>query len=97
MTNNQRERFIPFNIGKDKYYIDKVTEKMISDEEFQKITSANYEKDKQRGYEDRKIGYYDKWYRYNRLDEGKAYDEGVRLALKEIDCPQEMYLIPCIN
>jgi len=28
------------------------------------------------GKRDRLAGYYDKWYRYNRLDDGAAYDAG---------------------
>ena len=28
------------------------------------------------GQKDRKSGYYDKWYRYNREDDGAAYDSG---------------------
>ena len=97
MTIAQRSRFIPFNIDKTQYYIDKVTNKTLSESEFNDLTTANYEKDKQRGYEDRMSGYYDKWYRHNRLDEGNAYDEGVRLAAKEIDCAESMYIIPCMS
>lgn len=36
-------------------------------------------------------GYYDKWYRYNRLD------EGVKLAIQEADCPEYMIVIPCMH
>lgn len=32
------------------------------------------------GYNERSVGYYDKWYRYSRADEGWAYDYGQRLA-----------------
>lgn len=28
--------------------------------------------DEARGYRDRKAGYYDKWFRYNRADEGSV-------------------------
>ena len=34
------------------------------------------ERDIEIGYRDRLAEYYDKWYRYNRKDEGKAYDKG---------------------
>lgn len=34
------------------------------------------EVDFKNGESDKKAGFYDKWYRYNRLDDGKAYDEG---------------------
>lgn len=30
------------------------------------------------GKKDKKAGYYDKWYRYNRTDDGKAYDDGFK-------------------
>ena len=35
------------------------------------------------GFNDAKSGYYDKWYRYNRKDEGKRYDDGVQEAIKQ--------------
>ena len=38
--------------------------------------------DEQKGYTDRKAGYYDKWYRYNRADDGAAYDAGVMRACR---------------
>lgn len=97
MTHNQRERFIPFAIDRVPYYIDKVTDKILSLSELTDLTTSNYEKDEQRGYEDRMAGYYDKWYRYNRLDEGKAYDLGVQRALKESKCRDEIIVIPCMN
>lgn len=35
-------------------------------------------RDYEAGQRDRRFGIYDKWYRYNHRDEGKAYDEGWR-------------------
>lgn len=35
------------------------------------------------GFKDAEAGYYDKWYRYNRADEGKRYDEGVLEAIRQ--------------
>lgn len=35
------------------------------------------------GYRDGKSGYYDKWYRYNRNDNGAEYERGIKLAIKE--------------
>lgn len=35
------------------------------------------------GYRDGKLGTYDKWYRYNRKDEGKEYDMGIKKAKGE--------------
>lgn len=54
-------------------------------------------KDIENGFKDRKVGYYDKWYRYSRADEGRAYDEGVKLALSCKDCVEEMHIIPCMH
>lgn len=55
------------------------------------------EKDIIHGYEERMTGYYDKWYRYNRCDEGAAYDEGVKYATKDSNCSDYMHIIPCLN
>lgn len=49
------------------------------------------------GYSDRIVGYYDKWYRYNHADEGRAYDEGVKYAVSQSNCKEEMIIIPCLN
>lgn len=49
------------------------------------------------GYSDRMAGYYDKWYRYNHADEGRAYDEGVKLATQQTSCKEEMIIIPCMH
>lgn len=54
-------------------------------------------KDVRNGYNERSVGYYDKWYRYTRADEGRAYDLGVRLAADTAGCPEEMHIIPCIH
>lgn len=50
-------------------------------------------KDVEFGYRDRMVGYYDKWYRYNRADEGRAYDLGVRRAACTNGCEPEMRII----
>ena len=52
-------------------------------EEFEKMENERIEQDRKRGYEDRKAHYYDKWYRYNRPDDGKAYDEGCVKCVNE--------------
>lgn len=52
-------------------------------------------KDMQRGFEERLVGYYDKWYRYNHADEGRAYDAGVRMACELEECPIEFHVIEC--
>lgn len=54
-------------------------------------------KDVKNGYNERAVGYYDKWYRYSRADEGRAYDLGVKLAASTAGCTEEMNIIPCIH
>ena len=54
-------------------------------------------KDVKSGYNDRAVGYYDKWYRYSRADNGRAYDLGVKLASETGGCAEEMHIIPCLN
>lgn len=51
------------------------------------------EHDIQNGYKERKVGWYDKWYRYSRADEGRAYDEGVRMAVESGKAPDEYNII----
>ncbi len=61
------------------------------------LKNAYYEiclKDVRAGFRDRIAGYYDKWYRYNRMDEGAAYDKGVRFAVDNYDV-DEMHIIEC--
>lgn len=50
-------------------------------------------KDIERGYEERMVGYYDKWYRYSHADEGHAYDVGQRLATENPKCSTEFNII----
>lgn len=49
--------------------------------------------DEQRGYKDRLSGFYDKWYRYNRSDDGAAYDAGCVKAVDSGKCPEYFVLI----
>ena len=49
--------------------------------------------DEQRGYRDRMAGHYDKWYRYNRPDEGAGYDKGCVAAVNSGKCPDDFTLI----
>jgi hypothetical protein len=41
-----------------------------------KLKTRTAKSDIEQGQCDKKAGYYDKWYRYNRIDDGKAYDKG---------------------
>ncbi len=49
--------------------------------------------DEERGYRDRLAGYYDKWFRYNRVDNGAAYDKGCVRAVDSGKCPDHFTLI----
>jgi len=49
--------------------------------------------DEAAGYKDRLSGFYDKWYRYNRSDDGVAYDRGCKKAVDSGKCPDHFKLI----
>ena len=51
--------------------------------------------DEKSGYQDRLSGFYDKWYRYNRQDDGAAYDRGCVKAVNSGKCPDHFTLIEC--
>lgn len=57
------------------------------------ITRTAKTTDEARGEADRLAGYYDKWYRYNRADEGAAYDRGCAIAVESGSCPETFTLI----
>jgi hypothetical protein len=52
-------------------------------------------RDYQQGKKERMAGYYDKWYRYNRKDDGAAYDDGVRAATQNDKCKKDVIIIEC--
>ena len=88
------EKSVRYNIGNKPMYLYAESMKMTREE----IDEAYYEtacQDVRRGYNDRSVGYYDKWYRYSRADSGRAYDLGVKLASNTCGCVQEMHIIPC--
>ena len=60
------------------------------------IETSNYERDFEAGRRDRMAGYYDKWYRYNRVDDGAAYDAGVVSAVNSGKAPTDVTIIPCM-
>ncbi|MGN0807944.1 MAG: hypothetical protein ACI4MN_05830 [Candidatus Coproplasma sp.] len=71
-----------------KYYIDGksvylMNGKTYTQEEVDRIEQERIDKDRKAGYNDRKNHFYDKWYRYNRTDNGKAYDEGCVQCVNE--------------
>lgn len=50
-------------------------------------------KDIMAGYSDRMAGYYDKWYRYNHSDCGRAYDLGAQFAGAQASSPDDVTFI----
>ena len=45
------------------------------------------------GKKERMAGYYDKWYRYNRYDDGNAYDQGCLEAVNSGKAPDNCIII----
>ena len=90
-------RLIKFFIDKEVKYLDSVTNEVLSQEDVDRLEKERVGRDRKAGYRDRLLGYYDKWYRYNRSDNGAAYDEGQKEALLNPNCSGEMVIIPCIN
>lgn len=85
-----------------RYYVDMIPVYLYAGEKMsrQEIDLAYLEtaaKDIRAGFNDRSVGYYDKWYRYNHADGGRAYDLGQRLAADRPGCPDEFQIIPCMN
>lgn len=67
--------------------------KSYSLEELNEFYIETAMKDIRCGYNDRMVGFYDKWYRYNHSDEGRAYDFGVREALNTEKCKENVQYI----
>lgn len=88
---------IQFFIDREPRYLHPVTGEVFTQEQMDKLEQERIKKDRKAGYRDRMVGYYDKWYRYNRLDNGKAYDEGSIEAANSGKCNGEMIIIPCIH
>ena len=89
------EKSIKYFIGTIEHYI--YAHVSMNKEEIDAEYLKTAQHDIQCGYNDRKVGYYDKWYRYNHADEGRAYDLGVKFATQENKCPEEFYIIECTN
>jgi len=47
------------------------------------------------GKRERMAGYYDKWYRYHRADDGSAYDQGCMEATNNKRCPADCTILEC--
>lgn len=70
---------------------------VMTAEEIDRAYLETASKDIKNGYDERMVGYYDKWYRYTRADEGRAYDMGCREAGKNPKCSEEFNIIPCAH
>ena len=97
---NLVERYNPYihratryNIGDKKMFI--YAGEHLTEEEINKAYYETAVKDIQAGYEQRMVGYYDKWYRYSHADEGAAYDAGVKLATSNPKCKDTFTIIEC--
>lgn len=95
------ERGNPYIKAATKFFVGNTPMFLYAGESMTKeaIDKAYFEtacKDIRNGYNERAVGYYDKWYRYTRADEGRAYDFGVRLAAGTAGCTEEMTIIPCM-
>lgn len=53
--------------------------------------------DEKQGYNDRLAGFYDKWYRYNRQDDGAAYDAGCIRAVNSGKIKTEQFTLISSN
>lgn len=71
-------------------------DKLITREELADAYIVTATKDFINGYNERMVGYYDKWYRYNHADEGRAYDAGVKRAINNTKCSIEFHIIECL-
>lgn len=102
LANKALEIGNPYEIKAIKYFVGfepmflyagcKMTKKEIDQAYFETAC-----KDIRNGYNERGVGYYDKWYRYSRADEGRAYDLGVKLAAATAGCAEGLTIIPCVH
>ena len=83
---------IAYYIGNEKHYLLN-NGQSVSEKEYEQIKAETAKKDMAAGYRDRKAGYYDKWYRYNRPDDGAAYDAGCVKAVNEGNVPDFFHII----
>lgn len=99
VTEMEKE-FNPYKVKAIKFFLDGKTKYIYNDEVMteEEISAAYIQtasKDMKNGYEERMVGYYDKWYRYCHSDQGRAYDEGQKLATTNPKCSKEFNIIEC--
>lgn len=61
-----------------------LNDQLYTEQEWNQMEADRKSRDFEAGYRDRIAHVYDKWYRYNRHDDGKAYDEGVQRCVNEL-------------
>ena len=91
----------PYEKRATKFYKDMVPQyifldKVMNQAEIDECYLETARKDIRNGYEERSVGYYDKWYRVNHADGGRAYDLGVMLAANTAGCKEGTIFIECM-
>lgn len=85
------EKSIQYAIGDTPMYL--YANQSMTREQIDNAYVETAVKDMTKGYEERMVGYYDKWYRYSHADEGRAYDEGQKMATENPKCSAEFHII----
>lgn len=96
------KEYNPYKAKSIKYYIGKSTVYIwngqhLTEKDAVESYVSTATKDIINGYRERMVGWYDKWYRYTRADEGRAYDAGQKLATMEDKCPETFNIIEMNN
>lgn len=91
--NPYKVKAIKYHVGSEQRYV--YANELMSESEIEKAYIDTAAKDIKKGFEERMVGYYDKWYRYSRADEGRAYDVGQNQATFDWRCPVEFHIIEC--
>lgn len=94
------ETYNPYKKSAVKYFNDMVpmylyANESMTEEEIKNAYIETAKRDIEKGYEERMLGYYDKWYRYSHADNGRAYDAGCQEATKNPKCSDEFKIIEC--
>ncbi len=100
LANNTLESGNPYILKAVRFFIDAeehyiYADEIMNKEQIDKAYLKTAIHDIKYGYKERMVGYYDKWFRYTRADEGRAYDLGVKLALENPKCCENMHIIEC--
>ena len=90
------DRSVPFNVDMETKYIYR-DGKVYTKEELDEAYLEHARKEIAYGYDERGVGYYDKWHRYNEFDNGRAYDLGVQEASNTPGCPPDIQFIEVIE